>query len=170
MSQFIQFWLVSINANKDTVSIVLFGCGSSQPLVERRNELSGRLRWCKQAGTGKEAESPVWASTQCREYMRSPCQQMAAMFLLFINFGPSVDPGVSILADKFFVGVHVKWIFLLRIHTPSLFFYFSPKHDSLVWDPLCPLVLQQDLATYNHHSWTVATQTLLVVVVRMVVI
>lgn len=42
------------------------------------------------------------------EYVRSPCQQMAARVLLFVKFGPLVDHGKSISEDQFLVRVHIR--------------------------------------------------------------
>ena len=67
----------------------------------------------------RKAKSSVWGSYQYTEYVRSPCQQMVARFLLFRKFAPSVDHEESMSADKFLLGVHIKWIFLLGVHISS---------------------------------------------------
>lgn len=53
------------------------------------------------------------------EYVRSPCQQMVAKHLLFIKFEPLVNNGEFIPLDEYFLKVHMNWIFLLSVHTPS---------------------------------------------------
>lgn len=68
---------------------------------------------------------PVY-NVQYTTYRRSPCQQMAAKLLLFIKFGSSIGHGESITADKFLLGVHIKCIFLLRVHT---FHFLQMLHD-----------------------------------------
>lgn len=65
----------------------------------------------------QEAVSSVWCSSHYTEYVRSPCQQMATILLLFITFKPSVDYGESVLADKFHLKIHIKGYFFLGTHT-----------------------------------------------------
>lgn len=89
------------------------------PLVKRQNQYFHAMVNSdsgNEQGIVQEAENSVWDSSQYTEYMRSPCQQMATRHL-FIKFGPLVDHGESISADKFLLSVHSKWIFLLGVHT-----------------------------------------------------
>ena len=75
------------------------------PLVERQNQ--GFLAVVDSDGLFKQAGHSA-GSQEYTEYVKNPCQQIAARFLLFIKFGPLVDPGESTPADKLLLSVHIK--------------------------------------------------------------
>lgn len=104
---------------RDPNCVILFGQGRSQSISRTskpRFFCSSWLRLCNKQGIVQEAQSSVWGFSWRAENVRSPCQQMAARLLLLIKFGSLIDPGESISADKFLPGVHIKWIFLLKVH------------------------------------------------------
>lgn len=63
-----------------------------------------------------EAKSSLKESSQYTEYMRRPCQQIAARLSLFIKFVPLFDHWKPISAGKFILGDHIKILYLLRVH------------------------------------------------------
>lgn len=97
---------------------VLIGHDRSQFFVRKtikRFSCSGGLR----QGIVWETKGIDSVSFQHTEYVRSPCQQMVAKHLLFIKFEPLVNNGEFIPLDEYFLKVHMNWIFLLSVHTPS---------------------------------------------------
>lgn len=90
------------------------------PLVERWNQ--GFLQ------VGQSARSPEFSLRVFPVYRvhEKPLSAVATRLLLFIKFGSSVDHKEYISVDKFLFGVHIIWIFLLRVHIP-------PRNSLLSW-------------------------------------
>lgn len=93
--------MVSLNANEDIVySLDWMGqvsvCWSKDKT--RNSFIIFASDSLNKQGIEQEAKRSVWGSSLCKDYMRSPCQQMATGHLLFIKFGSSFDPGESISA------------------------------------------------------------------------
>lgn len=100
--------MVGIDANEGTICVVLIGQGKSQCIGRKMKPglpCSGQLGWVNKQGIMMEAE---FSLRFFLEFARSPCEQMAPRLLFFIKFGPSVDHGESISANKFFLGILTK--------------------------------------------------------------
>lgn len=90
-------------------------------LLEKWNQQLPSNSWLRcpnKQGVVWEAESSSWGSSQNTEYVRSHCQHMAARLSPFMKLGPSVHHGECVSADKFLLGVRIKWVFHLSIHRP----------------------------------------------------
>lgn len=98
------------------VCVVLIGCDRSQSIGQKQKPgltCGGWLRCLNKQDTVREAS--FWGSSLHTEYVRSPGQQWS--LTLIHQIGALSWPWKSILADKFLLGVNIKWIFLLGVHT-----------------------------------------------------
>lgn len=106
-----QFWLVSIDANEDTVCVVELGHGRSQSIDRKRKSEFSCSDWPKCISKW----GPVWEfNLRFLPVCEMPCWQMTIR-LLFIKFWTLFDHEESISADNFFLGLHTKWIFLPKV-------------------------------------------------------
>lgn len=76
---------------------------------------------------------------------------MAARLLLFIKSGPLVDRGESIAADKFLLRVHIKWMFLPRVHSTN---HVGTSLKCRFWVSWSGAAEPESLCHWTlHHTW-----------------